>query len=444
MVDIVFRNLLGKKDEGSKDQQTEVEELRRRFKELGAQNAPSEKANEPEKEEGRPAPEIKVEDSLRRPGEAPKVAEPASSIRPAAKTTPNARQPERVAMVEPQVLAKSEHMTNLVMEQIRELIEIDNNLNNKIKEVDTKLVQQESELSGIKKLIEQYQQRMDLIDRNMERFMALYEVVTNQYNPFVEGGKRQEGEGMSTSDAAEKAKAVLEGRKVEPKKEEKPADEPKPVEQKRPEAPASELASPPVKPGPEPTSDLPKELVKEIERAVGHQMVLAFENFSPTLDYRIKDNVHKAMTDFSRKIEDAINTQLVAAVQEEVTRHEGPVSNGLDLERLKETIDERIHETIRRLVAEESEAEQFVDDSKVAEGEHFTTKDGREAHSVKELVAALKEMDDEAFGEHVNEFKNDFAQWVMHSVKNYELATKLYGLTRKDDIIATLEKESGK
>ena len=47
---------------------------------------------------------------------------------------------------------------------------------------------------------------------------------------------------------------------------------------------------------------------------------------------------------------------------------------------------------------------------------HFILKDGTPIQSLPELAAMLGEMDDETFTHHVSEGKNDFYEWIKHSM----------------------------
>lgn len=61
----------------------------------------------------------------------------------------------------------------------------------------------------------------------------------------------------------------------------------------------------------------------------------------------------------------------------------------------------------------------------VHENEHFRTVDGRMLKSVRELVLLLETYNDEHFRHHVNEHRNDFAEWVRHSVGDSVLADRI-------------------
>ena len=56
---------------------------------------------------------------------------------------------------------------------------------------------------------------------------------------------------------------------------------------------------------------------------------------------------------------------------------------------------------------------------------NFWCIDGRVLKNLPETVAALKEMTDETFRQHVNEEKNDFANWVRDVIGDEKLSLDL-------------------
>ena len=55
----------------------------------------------------------------------------------------------------------------------------------------------------------------------------------------------------------------------------------------------------------------------------------------------------------------------------------------------------------------------------------FYFKDGTEVSNVKELYTTLNEVGEEEFGYHVSSEKNDFADWIEHSLGKKKLAKKV-------------------
>lgn len=83
-----------------------------------------------------------------------------------------------------------ERLLSLLMEQIKEVVSITNTLSEKQRE-DAKKAS--NRIDVLSETIERLQQQIENVDKqlgdiqkNMDKFIGLYEVVTNQYNPFVE------------------------------------------------------------------------------------------------------------------------------------------------------------------------------------------------------------------------------------------------------------------
>ena len=56
------------------------------------------------------------------------------------------------------------------------------------------------------------------------------------------------------------------------------------------------------------------------------------------------------------------------------------------------------------------------------EEHHFVVADGRKLKNIMELADALETMSEEIFSHHVNEFKNDFSNWVKDVFYDHSLA----------------------
>ncbi len=72
--------------------------------------------------------------------------------------------------------------------------------------------------------------------------------------------------------------------------------------------------------------------------------------------------------------------------------------------------------------------------------EHFfILKNGRPIKNLHELVKALKTIDDDTFKHHVNEHKNDFANWLKDILKKEELADEIRNKKAKNELLKILD-----
>lgn len=60
-------------------------------------------------------------------------------------------------------------------------------------------------------------------------------------------------------------------------------------------------------------------------------------------------------------------------------------------------------------------------------------------HSLSELIQKLKTITYEDFKKHVNEEKNDFANWIQHVFELDQLSEKIRTCITQEDLIKTLE-----
>ncbi|MBN2518101.1 MAG: hypothetical protein JXB14_04605 [Candidatus Altiarchaeota archaeon] len=79
------------------------------------------------------------------------------------------------------------------------------------------------------------------------------------------------------------------------------------------------------------------------------------------------------------------------------------------------------------------QAVHILEDSQTPE-ELFFAKDGRVLRNLWELEEFLRNVDDETFAHHVNEERNDFAEWVWEVVQDYELGRMIAETTQKEEM----------
>jgi predicted ribosome quality control (RQC) complex YloA/Tae2 family protein len=72
--------------------------------------------------------------------------------------------------------------------------------------------------------------------------------------------------------------------------------------------------------------------------------------------------------------------------------------------------------------------------------EYFRLVDGKVIKNLYELINSLRSMHDNTFRHHVNNEKNDFANWIRDVFKDYELAEDILKSKNKKEIIKRIEK----
>jgi archaellum component FlaC len=76
-------------------------------------------------------------------------------------------------------------LNSVIIEQVKELIEIDTNLNNKIEDIRVDLKRETTEREKLAKDLKEHRDELKELEKSIDKFIALYELVTNQFNPFV-------------------------------------------------------------------------------------------------------------------------------------------------------------------------------------------------------------------------------------------------------------------
>ena len=71
----------------------------------------------------------------------------------------------------------------------------------------------------------------------------------------------------------------------------------------------------------------------------------------------------------------------------------------------------------------------------------FYFSNGESAGSLREFFEKLKNIDEECFSHHVNEEKNDFANWIRDCIGDKELGKRIEKLKDRKKIINLLEKK---
>ena len=91
---------------------------------------------------------------------------------------------------------------------------------------------------------------------------------------------------------------------------------------------------------------------------------------------------------------------------------------------------------------QEKPAEQLLQD--VPSGKKFILTTGKKIKNIPQMIGELKNISDTVFKAHINEEKNDVANWIRDVFKDNDLADKIMKTKRKNKIIRLLEKEMKK
>ncbi len=71
----------------------------------------------------------------------------------------------------------------------------------------------------------------------------------------------------------------------------------------------------------------------------------------------------------------------------------------------------------------------------------FVLQDGRKLKTIYQLIDELETMTDEVFRHHVNDFRNDFANWIEHVFEDKSLAEEIRAVETRMEMQRALLKE---
>lgn len=103
----------------------------------------------------------------------------------------------------------------------------------------------------------------------------------------------------------------------------------------------------------------------------------------------------------------------------------------------KEREIESKSDALRKLLRHSDKFRLF--NKRVSSGNAFKLDNGVVLHSIRDLFHELPSLDDTVFGHHVNNVRNDFADWILHVFGNKKLADVVRGVSSKDDLINVLK-----
>lgn len=77
----------------------------------------------------------------------------------------------------------------------------------------------------------------------------------------------------------------------------------------------------------------------------------------------------------------------------------------------------------------------------------FVVRDGKVLKSLKDVVKAMEQINDDIFGYHANKEKNDFSNWIRDVMHYHDLAHNILGKNRlhtKETILLYVKKKAGR
>ncbi|MBD3203342.1 hypothetical protein GF327_03550 [Candidatus Woesearchaeota archaeon] len=337
----------------------------------------------------------------------------------------------------------TDKITNVILEQLQQ---INNNVNDKIRELDNEFKKISSEINEFKNENKKYQDQISSIEKNVEKFIGLYELVTNEYNPFVKGNSPIT-DIKETQKTQEQPVQEKQPEKIKIQKEIKITDEPDSLSVEADKIKKQENAP----------QEIQTQTAYENERIVVEEKIS--ENSSPL---EIKKHPEVTKEEFVRPLQEKLQgnttvSRIVSPVKEEHNHENEPkqadpehrefideISQKVDSDikqgfnkMEKEVVTDIVTQVLKKVRTNQEETEE-KQETQIKKIDKFYLKNGTALKNPEELYHALFIMEDPLFKFHVNQEKNDFANWI--SLFDENTAQKLMPVRTRSEFIKILKR----
>ncbi|MEM4267556.1 MAG: flagella accessory protein C [Candidatus Woesearchaeota archaeon] len=317
---------------------------------------------------------------------------------------------QRYEYVDIERVEENERVTNLIMQQIKELIEIDNNLNTRIKELENKLGENNTAINTVKSSLDAYTHKMDIIDKNMEKFMGLYEIVTNRFNPFIVEDEQELEftKPFTNKTASPPSQATQQTTHPEKRLESQIPKESSTIKHSEKSADKPEQKSIPII-----TDSL--EGIQKSEGSILQNQEIS-QILKETLLKELTNEIAKAVTIQVREaimanIPYMLNAQVKTAVKEHMQSQDFKTLLQSQISKTDSSVQQKNNDIVTKRRME-----------KLPTMFHFHLPNGFLIDSRQAFIDGLKIMDENTFRRYINNGKNDLAKWIAIALKEEELA----------------------
>ncbi len=409
----MLKKILGKDGNEKKEpiEDEELKKLREKFKEVTQQGTSAKKETASPEETAQPASAQQ---------------QPQQTARPAT-TIQQQTMPPQDAFIDPERFEENERITNLIMQQIKELIEIDNNLNIKLKELESKIGNNISNVTDMKNVVDKFNSRLEFIEKNMEKFMGLYEVVTNRFNPFVAEEDVPEEKPIEGPVKIPETRTHDAVSKQQPTQtENRTITQEEPIQSKDAAGKTSQ------------------ETVEKDNKAEESNENTAKKETSTQAEKQ-KDEPARTEKEGRTQDNDEI-TKKVSGITEQDDKKKDSTADEIRTEdnisheaETSKTADREDKTGNNENISEEAPKDTTSESTEVHPDFHFELPDGTEIRSLEGLVSALKDMDESIFRTHVDDDHNDFADWIGLVMGDDSLAEKMRSMKTREALLKALE-----
>lgn len=340
---------------------------------------------------------------------------------------------------QPEIRLREERTLHLLANQIKELINLNNEGNKRIRELEAKHAELEKSLEFSKDKEEEMLQKMNSIDSRLEKFMGLYELITNQYNPFADQTPlrlspakpppKAAGGPVKVEDNLTRSSATVE---VSDDDAKEALDRFKHVEALLADLKKQEHS----RKQPEPGATPPEPVTSEL-----HALLYGFEQrLRQHLDATLQEKLHGGFTALERSLQselrDALRRELEALQQDDSHVQQSMTELHELLQASEGKNRGAIEDELGRL---SKELEALRDDVKtIPPNLYFKLADGTTLRNLSDLRRAFQNMSSETYQKHVTADRNDFANWIEHALARPGMARAVRQATTWPELDAAL------
>jgi archaellum component FlaC len=318
----------------------------------------------------------------------------------------------------PLLRVKEEKTHKLVTKQVGELIELVTGMGKRITKLEQEKSQTKQHIEKIEKHNKDLNEKMEIIDGRLEKFMSLYEIITNQYNPFSEKQQIPEPSSQPVSNSGSKVEVTdeLTGQQqaVDFKQGQMTSVNKQKIDQLLRDLEADEEGEAEL--SIDEQEEVQEQQQQEMSQSLKEELHGLFGSFEDRMKTHVNESVQKQLHEALGDLEETLDDEVDEAIEENIDAlkdHDDIIANALqELTKL-----ENESTNLDAYKQDEQEVEQHVhsiDDQikAIPPSLYFRLHNNRILKSVDDLTTALQEMDKQVFVHHVNESHNDFADWL--------------------------------
>jgi hypothetical protein len=344
-------------------------------------------------------------------------------------------------------------LISLVIKQVKELIEIDNGLSNKIKEIEVTIKNEITEREKVSKQIDTLQKQIKSVEKNMDKFVALYEMVTNQFNPFIEKNDNPAVSIPSPNVGLSLPKADFKDEKVEEEPEKK--EESLSAAQDLFRRLRAQKESVKTKSNSSPSEDK-KEIDSKNEINIDNKESMTPEEIINKIQNK-QDSNNPSQDNFNSFVAsdsatsnppNAVNSPTPSPSVSNPSNAVNSPTPSPSVSNLSNAVNSPAPSPSvsnpPNIVNPESSSVNSANIGQIKQTKilpehlHMVLKDGTRINSLSSLLEFLNENDDYTIGEYVTHYKNEFSGWVYETFHNEMLSKKLADCKSRVELIMVL------